>query len=155
MLRRNRMLVRSKDGSWELRLDQDHRALLASLADQLDEIVAEDPDNPGLARLFPVAYPDDIAHEAEWQVFKAGELRSGLQEHLAVLRSVATTPSLRDDEVTSWLRAINALRLVLGTRLDVSEDEVAIDADDPDAPSYALYEFLGYLLDRTVSDLSR
>jgi hypothetical protein len=53
------------------------------------------------------------------------------------------------------MQALNALRLVLGTRLDVSEDEVGpLDPSDPDAPAYALYELLGYLLDRTVQSLS-
>ena len=93
--------------------------------------------------------------EAEWQVFKSGELRSGLQEHLAVLTSVAEQTVLTDDEVRSWMRAINAIRLVLGTRLDVQEDdEVDIDPSDPDAPAYALYEFLGYLLSYTLTALT-
>ena len=53
------------------------------------------------------------------------------------------------------MQALNALRLVLGTRLDVSEDdEGPVRADDPNAAAYALYEFLGYLLERTVQSLA-
>ena len=37
------------------------------------------------------------------------------------------------------------MRLVLGTRLDVSEDMAPPDPEDPTAPEYALYELLGQL----------
>ena len=41
---------------------------------------------------------------------------------------------LSDDEVGAWLRSVNALRLVLGTRLDVQEDDTGeVDPGDPDA----------------------
>jgi len=151
---RKRLLVR-KGTTWHLKLGVQERELLGSLADQLDEIVEADPDDPGLRRLFPTAYPDDVVHEAEWQVFKAAELRSSLEEHMAVLRSTATRTELDDEEVHAWMQAVNALRLVLGTRLDVSEDPEPIAADDPLAPAHALYEFLGYLVDSTIRDLSR
>lgn len=154
MLRRFKILKRQRDGSWELQLGAEERELLASLADQLDEVLGQDATDPGLRRLSPTAYPDDIDREAEWQVFKAGELRSSRQAHLAILRSTARRTRLDDDEVQAWMQAVNALRLVLGTRLDVSEDEVPeLAPNHPDAPAYALYDFLSFLLDRMVDAL--
>ena len=152
---RKKLLVRRSGGRWELKLGADERELLASLADQLDELVRSDPNDPGLRRLFPTAYPDDVVHEAEWQVFRAEELRTEVHDHLAVLRSTGTRTELTEDEVMAWMQAINALRLVLGTRLDVSEDGNDVDPDDPDAHAFALYEFLGYLLDGTLQALMR
>ena len=55
----------------------------------------------------------------------------------------------------AWMRALNALRLVLGTRLDVTEDDDrGIDPDDPDAPAWALYYFLSGLVDELVDALA-
>ena len=56
----------------------------------------------------------------------------------------------------SWLSGLNIVRLVIGTRLDVSEDVLPeIDADDPNLPMWALYEFLGILVGMIVDALAR
>ncbi len=47
------------------------------------------------------------------------------------------------------------MRLVLGTRLDVSEDMSPPESGEPAAVEYALYEYLGglqYLLIETLAD---
>ena len=44
---------------------------------------------------------------------------------------------------------------MLGTRLDVSEDQDALDADDPDAPAMAVYGYLSVLLTDIVDALGR
>ena len=52
------------------------------------------------------------------------------------------------------MEAINSLRLVLGTRLEVGEDLPMLDIDDPDAPAYAVYEYLGWLMEQAVRAMS-
>jgi hypothetical protein len=54
--------------------------------------------------------------------------------------------------MTAWMQAVNALRLVLGTMLDITEDDqsLALERDDPDAPTMALYGYLGVLLEELV-----
>ena len=42
---------------------------------------------------------------------------------------------------------------MLGTRLDVSEDDLDVDPDDPDAPAHAVYHYLGMLLGEVVDAL--
>ena len=155
-MKEKRLLTRKGPTHWKLHLEQPLRDVLSTLAQELDALIIEEPDEPGMARLFPVAYPDDVAHEAEWQVFKAGELRSGLREHLVILAAVTDRTLLSDDEVRSWMRSLNAIRLVLGTRLEVTEDdeEVDLDPDDPQAPDRAVYEFLGMLLNDTLMALA-
>jgi hypothetical protein len=39
---------------------------------------------------------------------------------------------------------------VIGTRLDVSEDIPEVPPDDPDAAAYAVYDYLGWLLEHAV-----
>jgi hypothetical protein len=153
--RSRKLLTRGRSGTWTLHLGADERQLLASLATELDAMLEARPDDPSLRRLHPTAYIDDEEHEAGWQLLIGEELRATRRAQLDVLRAAAERTELDDDEVQGWMQALNALRLVLGTRLDVSEDEVGpLDPSDPDAPAYALYELLGYLLDRTVQSLS-
>ena len=46
-----------------------------------------------------------------------------------------------------WMNAINQCRLVLGTRLDVGEQEGVIDEDDPDAQAKVVYQVLSHILE--------
>ncbi len=61
------------------------------------------------------------------------------------MAETAYADTLSEAEFKAWLSAVGSLRLVLGTRLDVSEDMEAPDPGDPAAPEYALYELLGEL----------
>jgi hypothetical protein len=56
-------------------------------------------------------------------------------------REIALTP----DDVQAWLGVLNDTRLVLGTRLGITEDERPLDPDDPDARAYAIYYWLSHL----------
>jgi hypothetical protein len=53
------------------------------------------------------------------------------------------------------MRAINDVRLLLGTRLDVSEapGQRHVDPDDPRAPGFALYDYLSLLTQELVEAL--
>jgi hypothetical protein len=59
---------------------------------------------------------------------------------------------LSEEQLTAWMQSINSLRLVLGTMLDINEDdqELGFDPEDPDARTQALYGYLGGLLDEIV-----
>ena len=54
------------------------------------------------------------------------------------------------------MTALNQLRLVLGTRLDVSEDDEPLpDPEDPAAPLHDIYHYLGVLLEAVLDALER
>ena len=62
-------------------------------------------------------------------------------------------PRLLDaEQMNAWMQAVNSLRLVLGTMLDISDDEqeLTFDPSDPNARTQALYGYLGGLLDEIV-----
>ena len=61
------------------------------------------------------------------------------------MAETANAEIIDESELNAWLSAIGSMRLVLGTRLDVSEDMSPPDPDDPTAPEYALYDLLGQL----------
>ena len=67
------------------------------------------------------------------------------RQAFAVVAETAEADTLSEAELEAWLSAVGSMRLVLGTRLDVSEDMTPPDPADPTAPEYALYELLGQL----------
>ena len=46
------------------------------------------------------------------------------------------------------------LRLLLGTQLDVSEDITEVDADDPRADQFTVYQYLSMLQNEIVDALA-
>jgi hypothetical protein len=141
-----------RNGRYTVNLSDDERALLSDLVDQLRQLLST--DSPALRRLFPPPYGDDEERNAGYSVLAGSEL---IEKRLAALDLVSETlqaEELSEDEVESWMRCINDIRLVLGTVLDVSEDGDVPADDDPQAPMYAAYEYLGMLLERIVRSLS-
>lgn len=51
----------------------------------------------------------------------------------------------------AFVRSLNQIRLVLGTALDVSEDEsIDVDDDHPLVAEYHLYHYLSWLLENAL-----
>jgi hypothetical protein len=145
----------ARDGGVLLRLPPEERELLLQLRGELLSLFANAPDDPSLERLFPPAY-DDERDAAEYRRLTQDELQAGHREALDVLESTAGRDRLTAEEADAWLRALNELRLVLGTRLDVREDTFAggLDLGDPRAPELAVYGYLTWLQESLVEALS-
>jgi hypothetical protein len=84
------------------------------------------------------------------------ELLNGRREALDLLARTAKQKRLSATEADAWLRALNDLRLVLGTRLDVQEDMLLDDLrpDDPRASGLAIYGWLSWLQEQLVAALT-
>ncbi len=160
--KRGALVRRRRDGAFDVRLRHWERDLLGSLVTQLRELLtagsgggaAATAVDPTLKRLFPTAYPDDAGLDAEYQSLVRDDL---LERRLAALDLVDETLDadvVTEEQLQAWMSAVNDLRLVLGTRLDVSEDLDEIDPDDPDAPLFAAYSYLGWLLENIVAALA-
>ncbi|HZQ28653.1 MAG TPA: DUF2017 family protein [Acidimicrobiales bacterium] len=146
-----RRVKRRRDGRYALKLDADERELLRSLPDQLLELL--DTNDPVLTRLYPPAYAgaDDVALEAEYRRLMGSDLEDRHKAALVTLRDTIDAPFLTEEQMGAWLAAINELRLVLGTRLDVGEEDSGeVDPTDPRAPTLALYQYLSFLQDQLV-----
>ena len=147
---------RKRDGTVELLLGEGEREVLRDVFGQLRDALLADNDDPLLARLFPPAYADDPDKEAGFRALARDEL---LEQRLAALDEVEATLGLKaltEEQADAWARSLNALRLVLGTRLDVQEDDerLGIGPEHPDAPAWLLYELLSALVDDLVRALS-
>jgi hypothetical protein len=150
-----RRIERARDGSIRLRLPARERELLRSLPGQLRELLGEE-DDPSLGRLFPPAYADDEEADAEFERLTRRELVAGKLRALAVVEETAAAERLDDEQLAAWVGALNDLRLVLGTRLGVTEDTYAgvPSPRDPRAPELALFGYLTWLQEQAVEVLA-
>ncbi len=142
--RSNPVVRRRGDGTYELTLDPGNREALSSLLGELDDLLELAPDDPSLQRLHPTAYHDDPERDLEYQLLAGDELRTKRRATIEAVRASLQQEELTEDELWSWLQALNALRLVVGTRLDLDDDvhePPDLPHDHPDAPLWAVYEF--------------
>lgn len=138
----------------QVELPPEERALLAEVAQELLDALDDEPDDPAFRRLAPPAH-DDAELEREFRELTAPQLASGRRRSLQTVLRTAGNEVLTTAEADEWLRALNDLRLVLGTRLDVTED---FDWDafeqHPDAPDLALYAYLSWVQEQLVAALA-
>lgn len=150
MMRRG--VRRLRDGRFEVKLPDEEREMLHEILPQLRAALEGDASaDPGFKRLFPVAYAQDPEHEAEYRALVGDELLTKRLAQVDLVLSTIDAPHLTEDELFAWMGSVNDLRLVLGTRLDVSEEtDLAVDPADPEAAAYSLYGYLGWLLEMLV-----
>ena len=156
------------DDSMVLSLTEVELELLQSMPDDMRTVLLTSDDDPARKRLFPRAYLDPTADaaETEWrdavypdlvdQRFDALDLVAG-----TLTRAVVTGRdhewreiTLTADEVQAWLSVLNDVRLVLGIRIGVSDDEPPeLPDDDPAAAAWEFYNWLTYLQGSLVETL--
>jgi hypothetical protein len=146
------------------RLVDAEASIVGLLLDQLEQLLAADPDDSGgdpvVERLLPPGHASDPEIAADYRELTEAALRSGKADDLAIVR--ATLPPeggevrLDDDQARAWLRTTNDLRLALGTRLGVTADtEPPEDPTEEEGSQLAVYYWLtavqGSLVDALVA----
>ena len=144
--------------------------LLVEVLTQVEDAMRAPQPGPVTDRLFPRAYLDPTEEEAEqeWQSLVHDDLAQARTDALA-----ATVAELRDaprvsrgdvevalDEEAAmrWCLVLNDARLMLGTALEVRDDEeLEFDEHDPRAAGADLYHLLtnlqGQLIEVLAEDL--
>ena len=145
-------LMPNGDGTYRLDLRDEERALIAAIVPDLRGLLADDPADKMLTRLFPTAVPDDPDAEAEYQEMVRDELVSKRLARLDAVAELAEATVLDQEQLAAWMGAVNDIRLVLGTRLGVTEDDEfeETDEEDPEAVARSAYWYLGWLLEHLV-----
>ncbi|MFG3102920.1 DUF2017 domain-containing protein [Streptomyces sp. NPDC048182] len=156
------------------------------LAELFAEGPSEPPSDPVLRRLFPDAYGDpegsprpaeaeeERAHSAEFRRYTENDLRAGKRENaLAVIRALDALASdsdsassgdggavlkLSEAESRQWLGALNDLRLAIGSRLEITDEDdtdllYRLPDEDPRKPMVMAYLWLGGLQETLVTTL--
>ncbi len=139
------------NGSFRVDLPDETRQVILNLAESLEELVALDV--PDTKRLFPTAYPDDPERDAGYQIFARDQLVAQRIKAAETIRATVDKTTLTQEEFSTWLGAVNDARLVLGTRLDVSEED-ELDLSEPDFELHLLYHQLGVVLHHMVEAIA-
>jgi hypothetical protein len=160
-------------------LSADETTIIRTLMEQLLEIIGElprgdpglaelgisenreVPGDPVLARLFPDGYRDDAESAVEFRRYTESALRDGKREAAEMVLASVREPgdiTLDGDQAKAWLRALNDVRLALGTRLEITEESYErmgeLDWDDPKFPMYSMYDWLTFLQESLVRAMS-
>ncbi|GAA3232824.1 DUF2017 domain-containing protein [Actinocorallia longicatena] len=163
-----------------LRLEQVENAVLQNLVEQLQQMLGElpkgdpglaelgisesteAPADPALARLFPDGYSGDDDASGEFRRYTETTLKDGKEKDARVVLDTLAFDrriELDADQAQSWLRALNDLRLALGTRLEITEENHArfaeLAVDDPAYAMFVTYDWLTQLQDSLIHCLWR
>ncbi len=155
-----RPVRRTRSGRYSVNLGADERNLLRILPGQLRALLAaeggvpSETEDSSLRRLFPPAYssPEHQDHAEEFRRLMTEDLLERHTGALETLEASADATELTEEQLDAWMRALNSLRLVLGTSLDVTDDD---DLTTHMTDRHTLYYFLGYLQECVVEALSR
>ncbi|MCL2782127.1 MAG: DUF2017 domain-containing protein [Actinomycetia bacterium] len=151
------MKVARRGGQVTVRLAGVEAEVLAGLLGELAVALVElAEDDPVRQRLFPDGYRDDVEAAAEFRELTESSLRAQKVARLGRCRAELSAGAGRldlDDEATGrWLTVLNDLRLALGTRQHVTEDDEPQldDPSNPRAQALAVYYWLTALQDLLV-----
>jgi hypothetical protein len=145
--------------TWVLNIGDDERAIIRQLLDELRSLLSDAGEidsgsSEVLHRLFPTAYPDDEAKEAEYQRLMREDLvTSRIVQIDTVTEALGRNGPLEQGDVVALMQSVNAVRVVLGTMLDVGEDDDIGAGGDESEPERQLYGYLSWLLDWIVRSL--
>ena len=149
---------RTRGGDFELRLPANERDVLRQLPQQLRALIeGEDPTtDTAVARLYPPASLDDPIRNLEYERLAGDDLTSQRLASVARMEATFDAQRLSEEDVLAWLAVLNDLRLVMGTRLEVTEETTESDfaGRDPRGEAFGLYAYLTWLVDAIVRALS-
>lgn len=141
-----RVFVARPPDEIESRLDPTIQQVVGKVTEELRELLLVD-DGDTLRRNYPTAYPDDDVLESDFQSMVHDQLLMSRLDAIDLVQASLSADRFDLDTADAWMNTLNQVRLVLGDRLDVGEDDVEPDEDDPDAPSVMVYQLLSFLLD--------
>lgn len=144
------LFERVGNGEYKVNLPTSTRDLTDNLLEQLSTMI---PDGgPAVRRLFPEPYGDDHERNAGYAVLAGSELVDKRLAGISAMRASLRAEQITAEQMDSWMRTLNDLRLVMGTLLDITDDdEMRIDDDNEDL--FVAYEHLGYVLESIVNAL--
>ncbi len=154
-------ITRRKPAGWSVWFPPGGVADLEELPREL-RAVLEKPDfsDAVVARLFPQAYRDDAEKEAEYQRLLRDDLLrrklEGVEAFERTLRGrkekkmlglALTRVDLTEEDLALWLGFLHDMRLVIGTRLDITDEtwEKGVDPADPHAGELLLLHRLAFI----------
>ena len=141
----------SRAGGYEIRLAPEERDLLAALPLQLVSLLDEVGDKThdelpdALRRLLPTAYATDPEAERAFVAMTREDLLEHHRDSLETMSRTAKATWLDEEQLVSWLAALNDLRLSLGSMLGATEEEAEPPGAQLQPAEWIAYLYLGGL----------
>lgn len=131
-------------------------------SDPEDELFED--DDPAVRRLFPNAIPHDPEKSYEFRRFTMGAQRdTKVADAKIVLEDLAAVTrggscQIVDENLSAWLKTLNALRLTLAARQGITDESSAQEAaerpdHDPRAGLFLVYSWLGWVQESLLEAL--
>lgn len=132
-----------------VRLSAQERDAVRMFTGQLRTLLtSENPSSDdAVARLFPPALPDDVLGNLEYEQHHGNELLLGKLQALDTVERTLESDELSEEELLAWLGSLNSIRLVVGTRLNITEESTAAEftGDEQTSEMFSLYGYLTWL----------
>jgi hypothetical protein len=173
---------RHGENEYQAKFSATEREVLINLTEQIIELLAErvdhahedplaamvgitvhdaPPEDEVLLRLLPNAYADEEA-SSEFRRYTESTLRNKKRAHSMAMRSNLINAGdeaidIDHEGAMAWLGAMNDIRLALGVRLSIKDNEhehlELLKPDDPLRAVYAVYTWLGWLQEGLIQAL--
>ena len=150
---------RGGDSSLKIKLNAQEAALLRQVVDEVTQVIAGDEATPIHERLFPDAFQDP-EETKKYNTMVRDELKTHKLNALSSMRATLgdsgrVSVTLSTSEAHLWLTALTDIRLAIGVRLDISEEDLGREPDpaDPDGPALMVLHWLGWLQESMVENL--
>jgi hypothetical protein len=153
---RSPRLVRRVAGGYRLTLGDEDRDVLRSIVERLEAALEE--GGPDAVRLYPPAFPDDPDAEASYRAAVHDDLVTLRERRIGTFKKTLETERLDPGQAEAWLGVLTDVRLVLGTALDVTQDDdedpTAWSPEDPDALDRLCYLYAGVFVAQLVDAIA-
>jgi hypothetical protein len=148
---------RRRGGRFVVSLGSQERELLTELCRQTRELLEhEDPStDTAVARLFPPAYQDDPLQNLEFERTLGDSPHAAKLAAISTLETTADASELSEDDLLAWMSVVNDARLVLGTRIEITEEAKEGDypEDHPHHEAFGVYVYLTWLESKMIDAL--
>lgn len=146
-----REISRVEGNRFQIDLPSQVRQILSDMEEMaLAHVAAE---SPVAKRIFPSAYRNSPEMEMDFQKMTREALGEHHRSNLETFKNSLYNSEITFDEALAWVGALNSMRLILGTALDVQEDQDPPDEEDPDYQGYVIYDLLTYLQGAVIDAL--
>lgn len=143
----NAMLDPDSASRYEVRWQDWEKVFLGNVIPQLRDMLM-DGNSDLLRRLYPTAYVEDPEANDKYADLVHDQLLASRLAALETLEEALDKTEATGADLIAWMQSFNNLRLVIGTRLDVSEDQdhSEIGPDHPDKNLWDIYDVLNMFL---------
>ncbi len=142
-----------RDATFRLRWRELDRQIVDQCAVTLEDVLASGAIEGDAVRLFPSAHAGDEERNDEWHALAHDSLVSSKLAALAVMRELMAGTSCNETQLIAIVQSLNSIRLILGTRLDVDEEDGPRTRGDDESDAER-YTYLGYLQHGIVDALA-